>query len=426
MSAKWYEEVGNRVPVQQTAEALGLKVRKAKGITGFTCPIHGKDHSDGRPSGRIVHNGLGWKCWACGLGGTSVQLACYVLTGQRRPEREDWFGVRAWFAERGWCEPFRPGAHGESRPAPVAPVQFASEPSPEPEPPPPRLPADEVAALWASAWPVFTEVRADRWIRARSWAETGQRTDAAYRVASGIAALDLARAIPPGHSCPAWAGGERWSWGAAGWSLLLPCFDSEGRMAALRARWTGTERNPDDGEAVYPTGPVDPDDPSTYLAQPPPGGWADGPAWVETPPPYAGKEASPAGAGFARGVVYADPVAQWLLRGRRGAITEGSCVQWDRRILIVEGGPAWLRYATEPGRVREVDGKYVTHAVFGVWSGAWPAGPLGRAFAQRCRVADAITYAPDDDDGGDAILRPVRESLAAIGHTLEIVGGARG
>jgi len=393
----WPDEAA-KVPVQQTAEALGLKVRKARGITGFTCPIHGKDHSDGRPSGRIVHNGLGWKCWACGLGGTSVQLACYVLTGQRRPEREDWFSVRAWFAARGWCEPFRPGAHGEARSAPVAPAQFASEssPEPEPEPPPPRLPADEVAALWASAWPVFTEVRADRWIRARSWAETGQRTDAAYRVASGIAALDLARAIPPGHSCPAWAGGERWSWGAAGWSLLLPCFDSEGRMAALRARWTGAE-------------------------------WVeDAEVWRETPPPYAGKEASPAGAGFARGVVYADPVAQWLLRGRRGAITEGSCVQWDRRILIVEGGPAWLRYATEPGRVREVDGKYVTHAVFGVWSGAWPAGPLGRAFAQRCRVADAITYAPDDDDGGDAILRPVRESLAAIGHTLEIVGGAHG
>jgi len=402
-----------RVPVQQTAEALGLRVRKARGITGFTCPIHGKDHSDGRPSGRIVHNGLGWKCWACGLGGTSVHLACYVLTGQRRPERDQWFSVRAWFAQRGWCEPFRPGESPHR--VPVAPPRAA--PEPEPEPPPPRLPADEVAELWASAWPVVTQASAARWFRARSWAGS------ADHVMAAAASLDLVRAIPVGHPCPSWAGGERWGWARAGWSLLLPCFDSEGRMAALRARWTGTERNPADGEAVCPTGPVDPDDPSTYLARPPAGGWSEGPPWVETPPPFAGKEASPAGAGYARGVVYADPVAQWLLRGRCGPITDGSSVGWDGRVFLVEGGPAWLRYATEPGRVKEVGGKHVTAAVFGVWSGAWPAGPIGREFALRCRLADAVVYAPDDDDGGDAIMRPVVESLGAVGCAVQILGG---
>ena len=56
-------------------------------------------------------------------------------------------------------------------------------------------------------------------------------------------------------------------------------------------------------------------------------------------------------------------------------------------------------------------------------AGAWPEGRTGRQFASRCRVADAISYAPDDDDGGDAIMRPIVESLSAVGHTPTIMGG---
>lgn len=391
----WPDEAKARATVEEVAVALGLAIRQKGAVRGFTCPVHGKDHSDGKPSGRIVHKGQGWKCWACDIGGTNVTLACYVLTGQRRPERLDWFRVREWFAARGWCEPFEAGK----------PHQVIAPPPPKPppeEPPPARLPPEEVAALWSGAWPAFTEERAARWIRARSWAGH------ADHVLDVVSALNLARALSPDHACPSWAGGKRWTWARDGFSLLLPCYDSGGRMAALRARWTGTAHGPGAWPGEAPEGWAGPHGPD-----------ATGPAWLETAPPFGGKEVSPAGAGYARGVVYADPVGRWLLGGRSGPVDPMSSIQWDGRILIVEGGPAFLWYATQPRRVKE--GR--THAVLGVWSGAWPEGRTGRQFASRCRVADAISYAPDDDDGGDAIMRPIVESLSAVGHTPTIMGG---
>jgi len=394
----WTDDAKERATVEEVAVALGLAIRQKGTVRGFTCPIHGRDHKDGKPSGRIVYGGQGWRCWTCDIGGTGVTLACYILTGQRKPEREAWFGVRDWFAARGWCEPFeRNRAHKVALP----PVP---KPPPLEELPPLRLPESEVAQLWADAWPVFTEQRAARWIRARSWAGS------ADHVMEVVSSLNLARALSPHHKCPPWAGGERWAWSTAGFSLLLPCYDSDGRMAALRARWTGTTHGPGAWPGEPPDGWTGPHGPN-----------AEGPAWEETAPPFGGKEVSPSGTGLARGVVYADPVGRWLLGGRAGPIDPKSSIRWDGRVVIVEGGPAFLWYATQPGRVK--DGR--THAILGVWSGAWPTGAVGRAFAQRCRVANEVSYAPDDDDGGDAIMRPVRDSLFDAGHGMTILGGAR-
>lgn len=412
-AARWWDDARERATVEAVAVALGLEIRQKGRVRGFTCPIHGKDHSDGKPSGRLVHDGRGWRCWACDLGGSCVTLACYVLTGQRRPEREQWFEVRAWFASRGWCEPFEPGAVRPSRLAPVV-----QAPEPQQEPPPVRLDPAEVAALWEAGVTPITHAETMRWLRCRRW-----QAGASF-VALVASQLGLARSLPASAPCPPWAGGERWAWASHGWSLIMPTWDADGRMAGMRARWVGTERvlGP---VAMPPRGPVDVDDSATYLDMPPGRSWTRERPFRAIAAPFAAKEVSPSGGGC-KGTVYACPVGRWLLRGRSGDIDPDSSVGWDGRILIVEGGPAFLTYATQPGRVRWVDGKPVTHAVLGVWSGSWPAGDLGRALALRCRVADTIAYAPDDDDGGDRIAAPVSASLAELGHTVTMLGGSNG
>jgi len=222
-----------------------------------------------------------------------------------------------------------------------------------------------------------------------------------------VAALDLARVVSPGQPSPEWAGfawqdkrtGEtrRKSWADAGWRLLLPIFDSGGRMVALRARWTGWA-DPAGSEC-------DPMDPRTYPDD-----------YVETPPPFSGKEISPRGEGACVGTVYADPVGRWLLGGRVGCIDpDAPDLEWSGDVLVVEGGPAWLQYCTAPGRVSE-DGR--TMAVFGVWSGAWTNDEQGRAIARRCKGARSVLVACDDDNGGDQIGRPILAALRSVGCTV--------
>lgn len=274
------------------------------------------------------------------------------------------------------------------------------------------LAAAEVAALWDAGWPVFTESRALRWFMAREWAGPAEGWG---RVPTGVASLDLARSLPPGADCPRWAGGRRWSWAADGWSLLLPCFDARGELVALRARWTGTELSPNHGEGAYPEGPADPDDPSTYLDRPPPGGWGDGPAWLETKPPFGEAEMAPAGRGATAGTVYADPVGRWILRHGADAETGGwpspedaPGLRWDGRVVIVEGGADWLHCATEPGRVKTPgDGWGWTPAVMGVWPGC----RFGAELAGRLSSAELAAVLVRDD----ALAEKVCSELAAAG-----------
>jgi hypothetical protein len=223
----------------------------------------------------------------------------------------------------------------------------------------------------------------------------------------GIHRLDLARAIPADVPSPDWAGfiftdrrtGEevKRPWADAGWNLALPCFDADGDMVAVRARWTGTR------EPEWP--PVDPERPETYLDF--------GDVFEETRPPFSGKEVSPRGAGFCRGTVYADPVAQWLLRGGHGPIDpDAPDLKWNQRVLVVEGGPDFLVMASRPGRVSP-DGQ--VDAVVGVWSGAWTDDRPGRSIARRFKGAEVVLVACDDDEGGDKIGRPILRALRGVG-----------
>ena len=382
------------------ATALGMVL--GTGRRWSPCPACGTERggsAERRGPVAMYDGGRRWKCHAggCEAGGDALALAAWKLTGKPQPDRGDrdgWRELVALLEGAGLVAP----ADLELSPARRPPVPAPPRPRPAPEPAP-RLDPGEVAALWASGWPVTVEDRARRWLQARDLE------------ARSVAALDLARGLPPGGAYPAWAGvGRDAGWPTvrpvqapdgrtvpAGWSLVLPCYGPAGDLAALRARWTGAA-------------------------------WSDAAdRWAElgTDP----KERSPAGGGMTRGTVYADPVGRWLLaRGPeacRGEIAgeEGGPL-WDGRVLVLEGGPSWLHYATRRGRVRRQDGGPWTGpqdgpafagAVLGVWQGAWSADREGEALAARMRSAELVTVATDADEGGDKIAAPVLSTLAACG-----------
>jgi hypothetical protein len=182
--------------------------------------------------------------------------------------------------------------------------------------------------------------------------------------------------------------GAAWS---DGLTLLLPCYGVDGRLMGVRARWTGTE-HADEGEP-----------------------------WREVEAPDRRKEVSPRGAGALRGTLYADPVGRWLLGAgsdaKRGdqPDPDAPALRWDGRIMIVEGGPTWLRFASADGRVKMIGDVGWTPAVFGVWSGAWPDGEAGGALAARMAGAEAAVIATDDDKAGDRYARVISSALHAVG-----------
>jgi hypothetical protein len=224
----------------------------------------------------------------------------------------------------------------------------------------------EVEDLWDSALPVFDDPRTARWLRAcadnpaRGWGGS-----AAWfgDPAELVALAGVARALPPGHPHPPWAtvGGRAWS--TAGWSMVLPCYGLEGDLRALRALWTGTESG-------------------DHTRAP----------WRETVPPFADEELAPKGAGATRGTVYACPVGRAVLEAGSELMHRGA---WDGRVLVVEGGATFLRYAIDPKRhaVHPNEGLGPTFprpAVLGVWPGCWPDDQLGEAFADRLNSARVV------------------------------------
>ena len=394
--------------VAEVARLLGLEAVRG-GLR--PCPACGaevrgkgsKGAPDKRPPVVVYQGGRRWKCHAagCDAGGDALALAAWWLTGRPQPGRGDrdaWRELLAALEGVGLVPPSDAGAPPVR--APVVPPPR----SPTPEPPPARLPPAEVADLWASAWGVTVEDRARRWLWARGLDPLN------------VAALNLARGLPPAATWPRWArigrddGGGGWptdrevqapggSTLTGAWSLLLPCYDARGAMVALRARWTG----------------------ATWDAA------AD--RWVELR--TATKERSPAGHGACRGTVYADPVGRWLLeRGpeaRPGDPAGDGAPLWNGRVLVLEGGPGWLRYASEPGRLRREDGApwrgpedgpaFAT-AVLGVWAGAWPDDAAGRDLAGRLPPGARVTLATDDDGAGEGYADAIARTLNARGVDL--------
>lgn len=59
-----------RIPIQQAASWLGVEITKGK----FLCPSH-DDHD---PSASVNPDGIHWKCFPCGAGGSAIDLVMAV------------------------------------------------------------------------------------------------------------------------------------------------------------------------------------------------------------------------------------------------------------------------------------------------------------------------------------------------------------
>lgn len=191
-----------------------------------------------------------------------------------------------------------------------APTRREPRPRPESRPPDPPSypPADEVAAVWASARFVCDDAEAAAYLAGR-----GLKPDA-------IPFRYLARVLPIATELPRWASLRGRPWTVTGHRIIVPVYDCAGTMRAVR-------------------------------------GWS----WIE-----AGKPKRLAAAGYTvRGLVLANPMArEILMSGSAPALcsTGGPLV-----VVITEGEPDYLAWAT---RAPESCG--TKFAVLGIaGAGAW-------------------------------------------------------
>jgi hypothetical protein len=196
-----------------------------------------------------------------------------------------------------------------------------------------------VAEVWGVARPVNSDPEASRWLR-----ERGLDVEA-------VARLDLARVL----NQDAYGGmryGKLWrpAWLLAPWTttnrIAVPAYTAEGRLASFRFRATSTTA----------------------------------PHKVEAPRGFA-----------VSGLVLACPIGRALLAG------EPALDEWSGELVIAEGEPDWLTWAT--GLVARGGPRA---AVLGVWSGAWTPEIAAR-IPDRTRVA-IRTHLDDDGDRYAAII----------------------
>ena len=298
MTATWIEDA-RHAALLDVAAALGLEQDRA-GRALHPCPGCGAERRGSRdprgPVGLTPDRG-GWRCFRCGAGGDGLDLVATRMFGARLRDLtpENVQDVRDWYAEHGWCPA---GTTSESaRPSTSSPAtaKTAAPPSP-PDPMIARPPAGEVAELWNACGDVYDDGEVSAWLVYRG-------LDPAK-----VSDLNLARALPPTGSLPAWArcAGRPWS---AGWRCIFPIYDATGTLASLRARWCHLLAR---GEA-----------PAEQLDRPP----EDLPAVKSA--------AAAAGPGSASGLVLADGLLLQLLR-------TGERPHWwpektPLRIVVVEG-----------------------------------------------------------------------------------------
>lgn len=332
------------------------------------CKAEKRGRDDRRGPVKMTPNRRGWACFPCGATGDALDFAALVLTGAAFTEasRGPLAGeLRAWLSDRGWADPEpRPELR---RAAPVVKL-----------PPVADLPPDRpVATLGAD---VLADV-ADLWSRAPRLGTTGADVARAWLTARRldwrrVAALDLVRGLP-GGALPTWARAAGLPW-SDGWRALVPTWGPSGELAGLRARWTSTDA-----------------------------------------PPKGIKSAAPAlGSGSTSGRIMADPLGAALLSqgpgARPGDVLDTDGTRWDGRVLVCEGEPDLLRWATDKRADRwaeqRAEGTFTgsTWATFGIVAGAW-----SRDFAAR--IPDGATVILrrhlDDNGAGDRMADRVIETF---------------
>jgi hypothetical protein len=251
-----------------------------------------------------------------------------------------------------------------------APARAASaRPAPPSRPFPP---APEVAALWAACGPVERDAELAAWARSRG-------LDPAV-----LDRFGLVRALPTNGALPAWARfrgeAERSSsWAELGYRAILPVVDAAGEMRSVRAR------------AIVPVSGGQP------KALPPLGFRAGGLALAN---PLA---------------VVILQIAAWRASGDPAAREHAGCgwPWWaDRRVVVTEGEPDFLTWATREGAL--------SYAVLGTGSGMW-----SEAIADAIPDGSTVIIRTDQDDTGDRYAERIAESLRGRCTVLESEPAAR-
>lgn len=325
-------------PVAEVATALGLEVRgRGRLVSLSPCPACGDDvRGHTRPDRRgpvgLTPDGHGWRCHRCREGGDAVTLAAWFVTSSGAPRGDRFLDVLATCAGHGLCDPLP----GRTTP------KVARRPPPPPRPvlPPQRPPVDELAALWRACLPVTADAEVSAWLTSRGLDP------------QAVADRELAYALPPGASLPAWARIHGRAWAEAGYRCALPLYGSSGAAESVRGRAVDAEAHP--------------------------------------------KTANPAGLQIA-GTVLADPLARSMLAGDVDSRELVARVG----LVVAEGDPDFLTWATARGEADED-----APAVVGLVEGGWTA-EVAAAVPDGTRVAVRTHH----DDNGDRYAAQVAATL---------------
>jgi len=338
--ASWLE-AARGVPVAHVLAALGRRVTRQRWGPCPSCGAEKVGHDDRREPVGVTRDGEGWRCHRCAASGDALDLVALDLTGKLARDLAGdagaWASVRDWYAARGWCDP----SPTSPRPAP-APRRIPPPPPPEEAPPAPWPDPGEVAALWAACGRVDPT---------GSDLPTVALSVAAWLSLRGlwapsVASLDLARVLPAPreYGYPPWLPARWWP----SWALAVPTWTAAGELAGLRFRRL------DGGGAPKERAPLD-------------------------------RRSS--------GLALACPVALDLLRG------EPDRAVWDGTVLLVEGVPDFLTWATAPGVPRP--------AVLGIYAGAWTP-----AHAARIPDGTRVALGTHADRQGDRFAAELAATLA--------------
>jgi len=180
----WIQQVHTKVSLTWAAGELGYKAH-AHRIEG--CPAC-KEVGDG--SVRVYnHDGQKWKCFRCKRPRADVvDFVTWHLIGKdfRTGLTDAEKGlVRSWFAATGACDP------PEDSPTAIFPPRTPVVP-PTPSPAPLRPARDQLLHLWSRCKKVNEDLEVAAYLEFRGFDP------------EALARLNIARALPKGHPCPAW------------------------------------------------------------------------------------------------------------------------------------------------------------------------------------------------------------------------------
>lgn len=340
------------------AVALGAKIGRRHDI--FGCPVCGaerrhpsRDDRRGAIGCRI--DDRGGLCHECNTTFDPIDYVALHIGGARFRELSDHRrpAVVEWLA--GYL-----GLDTSTDTARKAASQRAAVPPPNPAPITAASYPPDADRLWSQCVPVIDDREVSDYLRGR-----GVDPDA-------VADRDLARALPPTASLPAWATLGSSPWTQTGHRLIAPMVDARGRLRSLLARRVTESSSP--------------------------------------------KSISPANHGRA-GLVLACPAA-------RGAIQHHTGVD---RVIVTEGEIDFLLVAS-----RYSDASESIPATLGIFSGSW-SSDLASAIPDFAEVVIATDDDPAGDEYAKLIGASLRPALgisrwkpAMTGRDVGSVGGLDG